>query len=57
MDSLLEVMIGDDDEGELIEEDKQALRASGEYFRNGGQGVPFEQVIAELGFTMEQGDG
>jgi hypothetical protein len=52
--SLLEVMIGDDDEDELTEEDKQALRASGEYFRKGGQGVPFEQVVAELGFTMEQ---
>jgi hypothetical protein len=39
---------------ELTEEDRRALRASGEYFRNGGEGVPFEQVVAELGFTMEQ---
>jgi len=51
--SLLEVMV-DDGEEELTEEDKQALRTSDEYFRNGGQGVPFEQVVTELGFTMEQ---
>ncbi|MBI3469957.1 MAG: hypothetical protein HY013_01205 [Candidatus Solibacter usitatus] len=52
--SLLEVMIDDDDEEELTEEDRRALRASDEYFRNGGQGIPFEQVVADLGFTMEQ---
>ncbi len=51
---LLEVMIDDDDEEELTDEDRRALRASGEYFRNGGQGVPFEQVVADLGFTMDQ---
>jgi hypothetical protein len=53
--SLLEVMVDDDeDDEELTEEDRRALRASDEYFRNGGQGIPFEQVVAELGFTMEQ---
>ena len=52
--SLLEVMIDDDEEEELTEEDRRALRASDEYFRNGGQGIPFEQVVADLGFTMEQ---
>ncbi len=53
---LLEVMVHDDedDEQELTQEDRSALRASGEYFRNGGQGIPFEQVVAECGFTMEQ---
>jgi hypothetical protein len=51
--SLLEVMIDDDDE-ELTEEDRRALHASEKYFRNGNQGTPFEQVVAELGFTMEQ---
>ena len=53
---LLEVMVRDydDEEEELTEEDRRALRASDEYFRNGGQGVPFEQVVAECGFTMEQ---
>ena len=50
---LLEAMIEEDDE-ELTEEDRRALRASDEYFRNGGQGIPFEQVVAECGFTMEQ---
>jgi hypothetical protein len=50
---LLEVMI-DDDEEELTEDDRHALRTSQEYFRNGGQGIPFEEVVADLGFTMEQ---
>jgi hypothetical protein len=49
----LEVMIDDEDE-DPTEEDRRALRASDEYFRNGGQGVLFEQVAADLGFTMEQ---
>ena len=52
--SLLAVMVDDDDEEELTEEDRRALRSSDEYFRNGGQGIPFEQVVADLGFTMEQ---
>jgi hypothetical protein len=50
----IEVMIDDDKEEELTEEDRRALRASEEYFRDGGQGIPFEQVVADLGFTMEQ---
>jgi hypothetical protein len=49
---LLEVMVGDDEE--LTEEDRRAIAASREYFRNGGEGIPFEQVVAECGFTMEQ---
>ena len=44
----------DEEEEQLAEEDRRALRASDEYFRNGGQGLPFEQVVADLGFTMEQ---
>jgi hypothetical protein len=52
--SLLEVMIDDDEDEELTDEDRRALRASDEYFRKGGQGLPFEQVVADLGFTMEQ---
>ncbi len=52
---LLEVMVHDEeDEEELSEEDRRALRASDEYFRKGGQGIPFEQVVAECGFTMDQ---
>lgn len=41
-------------EDELTDEDRHALRASEEYFRNGGQGIPFEQVVADLGFTMDE---
>lgn len=52
--SLLEVMVDDEEDEELTEEDRRALRASDEYFRNGGQGIPFEQVVPDLGFTMDQ---
>lgn len=52
--SLLEVMLDDDDDEDLTEEDIRSLRASQEYFRNGGQGIPLEQVVEELGFSMEQ---
>lgn len=52
---LLETLVrGEDDEEELTEEDRRALRASDGYFRNGGEGVPFEQVVADLGMTMQQ---
>lgn len=53
--SLLAVMVEDDeDQEELTEEDRRALRASDDYFRNGGQGIPIEQVVADLGLTMDQ---
>lgn len=53
---LLEVMVHDDDgdEEEVTGEDRRAIAVSREYFRQGGQGIPFEQVVAECGFTMEQ---
>ena len=52
---LLEVMVHDEDnEEELSEEDRRAIAASREYFRQGGQGISFEQVVADCGFTMEQ---
>jgi hypothetical protein len=50
---LLEAMIYDD-EDELTGEDRRAVAASREYFRKGGQGIPFEQAVADLGFTMDQ---
>ncbi len=50
---LLEAMIHEDDD-ELSEEDRQAVTASREYFQKGGEGIPFEQVVADLGFTMDQ---
>jgi hypothetical protein len=52
---LLAVMVDDEDnEEELSEEDRRAIAASREYFRQGGQGISFEQVAADCGFTMEQ---
>ena len=50
---LLQVMIHEDEE-ELTEEDRRAVAASREYFRNGGEGLTFEQVVAESGFTMDE---
>jgi len=48
---LLEVMIHDD---ELTEEDRRAVAASREYFRKGGEGVPFEQVASDCGFSVDE---
>ena len=51
---LLEVILSDDDE-EPAAEDRRALVASREYFRQNPEGgIPFEQVVAECGFTMDQ---
>ena len=41
-----------DDEPET-EDEKQAVARSREWFKH-NEGIPFEQVVAELGFTMEQ---
>jgi hypothetical protein len=46
-------MVDDDDEG-LTAKDVVAIRASQEYFRQGGEGLSLEQVAAECGFTMDQ---
>jgi hypothetical protein len=51
---LLETMVYDEDET-LTEEDRQAVAASREYFQQNPEGgVPFEQVVGDLGFTMDQ---
>jgi nitrate reductase beta subunit len=51
---LLEVILSDDDE-EPTAEDRRALVASREYFRQNPEGgIPFEQIVAEFGFTMDQ---
>jgi hypothetical protein len=51
---LLEVMTGEEDE-ELTEEDRRAVAASRDYFRQNPEGgIPFEQMVAECGFTMDQ---
>ena len=47
-------MLRDDDE-KLTAEDRRAVAASREYFRQNPEGgIPFEQVVAECGFTMDQ---
>jgi hypothetical protein len=47
-------MVEPDDEP-LTEKDRRAIAASREYFQqNPAGGVPFEQVVADLGFTMDQ---
>jgi hypothetical protein len=38
---------------EISEDETQAVTRSKEWFKN-NQGTPFEDVVAELGFTMEQ---
>jgi hypothetical protein len=51
---LIEVMLRDDDE-EPAAKDRRSVAASREYFRRNPEGgVPFEQVVAECGFTMDQ---
>lgn len=53
--NLLDVMIREDDDEDLTEEDRRAVTASRDYFRRNPEGgVPFEQVVAECGLTMEQ---
>jgi hypothetical protein len=49
---LLEVMVQDDDE--LTDEDRRAVAASREYFRRGGEGISFEQVVTECGLSMDE---
>ena len=51
---LLEVMVHDDEEDEEISaEEEAAVARSKEWFRH-NEGIPFEQVASELGFTMDQ---
>ncbi|MFY9727739.1 MAG: hypothetical protein WB579_20380 [Bryobacteraceae bacterium] len=41
------------DDEPVTEEEEQAVASSKDWFRH-NPGTPFEQVVAELGFTMEQ---
>jgi hypothetical protein len=51
---LLETMVDPAIEDEEIsDEEGRAVARSKEWFRH-NEGIPFEQVVAELGFTMEQ---
>jgi hypothetical protein len=49
---LIEVMLHPDDEP-LTEEDRRAVAASREWFQKNPDGIPFEQVVAECGLTMD----
>ena len=52
---LLEVMIRDDDDEDLTAEDRRAVAASRDYFRQNPEGdIPFEQVVADCGLTIDQ---
>ena len=52
---LFEAMIhADQDDDELTADGRRAIAVSREYFQKGGAGIPFEQVDADLGFTMDQ---
>lgn len=52
---LLELMIRDDDDEELTAEDRRAVAASRAYFQQNPEGgIPFERVVAECGFTIDQ---
>ncbi|MBN8729673.1 MAG: hypothetical protein J0L64_03970 [Acidobacteria bacterium] len=51
---LLEVMVEDNDEDEVISaEEEAAVARSKEWFQH-NEGIPFEQFVADLGFTMDQ---
>jgi hypothetical protein len=50
---LLEVMTGDDGD-DLTEQDRRAVAASREYFRQGGEGLSLEQIAAGCGLTIDQ---
>lgn len=43
----------DEEDEEISEEEEQAVARSKEWFQH-NEGIPFEQVVAELGFTMDQ---
>jgi hypothetical protein len=50
---LLEVLARDERD-ELTDEDRRIIAESREYFRQGGEGLSFDQLLAECGFTMGQ---
>ncbi len=51
---LFEAMVHADEEAQPISmEEEAAVARSKEWFKH-NEGIPFEQVVAELGFTMDQ---
>lgn len=52
---LLEVMVREDEDEELTEEDRRAVAASREYFRQNPEGgLSLEQMAADCGFSMDR---
>lgn len=47
------LVIAPTEDEEISEEEEQAVARSKEWFKHNA-GIPFEQVVADLGFTMEQ---
>ena len=45
--------IAEIDDEPVTEEELRDIEASREWFKH-NEGIPFEQVVAELGFTMEE---
>ena len=45
--------IAPEEDEEIGEEERQAVARSEEWFKH-NEGIPFEQVVAECGFTMDQ---
>ena len=51
---LLEVMVhGDEEDEEISPEEEAAVARSKDWFMH-NEGIPFEQVVADLGFTIDQ---
>ncbi len=46
-----------EDQEELSEEASGAIATSREYFRQGGEGISFEQVVADCGVATEPTQG
>jgi len=51
---LLEVMVHDNEEDEEISPEEEAAVARPKEWFQHNEGIPFDQVVAELGFTMDE---
>ncbi len=49
--SLLEVMVDEDDDGELTEEDRAAIQAGLDSLDKNG-GIPMEEILADFGLSV-----
>lgn len=54
LDPVARVLVSAPEEDEEVsEEEEQAVARSKDWFKQ-NEGIPFEQVVADLGFTMDQ---